>query len=187
MTGKDRKFDRKYGKPHGTNSPPQLPDTDTTTGTRSDELHQGSGTAHEIQTAQEIQKVVLRKKKSGTDHVFPQSSSQAGDNVRGGTPSADEPEPELASVPGGNEEAFDIWIKQASYRKREQLYDSESFKLKDTSPTVSDDALLHTDLKRPRASQTESNDMTKDIPPPELPRKNSIVVRKPKKERTEEE
>jgi cell division GTPase FtsZ len=187
MTGKDRKFDRKYGKPHGTNFPPQLPDTDTTTGTRSDELHQGSGTAHEIQTAQEMQKVVLHKKKSGTDHVFPQSSSQVGDNVRGGTPSADDPEPELASVPGGNEEAFDIWIKQASYRKREQLYDSESFKLKDTSPTVSDDALLHTDLKRPRASQTESNDMTKDIPPPELPRKNSIVVRKPKKERTEEE
>ena len=183
MTGKDRK----HGKPDGPDSRPQPPDTDTTTRTRSDELHQGSATAHEIRTTQEMHKVVLRKKKPGTDHIFPQSSPQAGDNVTGGTPSADDTEPEVAGVPGGNVESFDAWIKQASGRKREQLFDSESFRLKDTSPTVSDDALLHTDLKRPRATQTESNDMVKDIPPPDLPRKNSIVVRKTKKESTEEE
>ena len=183
MTGKDRKF----GKPDGPDSRPQPPETDTTQGTKSDQLHQRSGTAHEIRTTQEMQKVVLRKKKPGTDHIFPQSSPQAGDNVTGGTPSADDTEPEVAGVPGGNEESFDTWIKQASVRKREQLFDSEIFRLKDTSPTVSDDALLHTDLKRPRATQTESNDMIKDIPPSDQPRKNSIVVRKTKKESTEEE
>jgi cell division GTPase FtsZ len=183
MTGKDRKF----GKPDGPDSRPQPPETDTTTRTRSDELPQGSATAHEIRTMQEMHKVVLHKKKPGTDHIFPQSSPQAGDNVTGGTPSADDTEPEVAGVPGGNEESFDDWIKQASGRKREQLFDSESFRLKDTSPAVSDDALLHTDLKRPRATQTESNDMIKDIPSPDQPRKNSIVVRKTKKESTEEE
>jgi hypothetical protein len=134
-----------------------------------------------------MHKVVLRKKKPGTDHIFPQSSPQAGDNVTGGTPSADDTEPEVAGVPGGNEESFDTWIKKASGRKREQLFDGESFRLKDTSPTVSDDALLHTDLKRPRATQTEGNDTIKDSPLPDQPRKNSIVVRKTKKESTEEE
>jgi hypothetical protein len=183
MSGKDRKI----GKPQVATSRPEPSGTDTTTGRRSDELLQGSGAAHEIRTKQEMQKVVLHKKKAGTDHVFPQASSEAGENLRGGSPSADETEANVAGVPAGNEESFDTWIKRATSRKKEQLSDSGNFKLKETSPTVTDDALLHTDLKRPRIGQTESSDMIKDFPPTELPGKNGIVVKKPKKEMTGEE
>jgi cell division GTPase FtsZ len=183
MSGKDRKI----GKPQGANSRPEPPGTGTTTTTRSDELQRGSGTDHEIRTTQEMQKVVLRKKRTGTDHVFPQVSYLAGENLRGESPSGDDTGGEVAGVPPGDEESFDTWIRRAASRKKEQLSDNGNFRLKETSPAVTDDALLHTDLKRPRVSQSENSDGIKDFPPPDLPGKNSIVVKKQKKEMTGEE
>jgi hypothetical protein len=187
MTGKDPKFDRDYGKTSVTYPPSQLPREDTTIGTKHEELKQAATTAGDINTKQEMQKIVLHKRKAKTDHVISPTPPQAGENIPDSRTLVKDRESGLESVQIGKEETIDAWIRKASLRKKDESFDSEIFKLKDVSPTVSDGALLHTDLKRTRTTVTESNGLIKDIPPSELPRKIDSLPDKSQKKKTEED
>ena len=187
MTGKDPKFDRDYGKTSVTYPTSQLPREDTTMGTKHEELKQAATTAGDINTKQEMQKIVLHKRKAKTDHVISPTPPQAGENIPDSRTPVKDRESGLESVQIGKEETIDAWIRKASLRKKDELFDSEIFKLKDISPTVSDGALLHTDLKRTRTTVTESNGLIKDIPPSELPRKIDSLPDKSQKKKTEED
>jgi cell division GTPase FtsZ len=161
MSGKDPQFDRNQRKIHGMSDRPQPPDT-----------------SQEIPARQEMQKIVLHKRKTRADDGFSPKSPQEGEK----SPSPGAPVKDTQSVSErgsiGKDDTFDVWIRQASNRKKDGLFDRESFKLKEASPTVSDEALLHTDLKRPRNTVAESDEMRKEIPASEMPGTIDTVVKK---------
>jgi hypothetical protein len=185
MTGKDPNFDRNFHKTPVTGFQSQPPYLDTTNGTKREESDQVPVTQSEVHKKQEIkqemQKIVLHKRRSQTDHLPSPTPSHAADTV---------PEIKISEKDRGygiksgregpDEDTIDDWIKRVSPPKKDQIFERESFKLKNESPAISDEALLHTNLTRARAF-TESRDFIKDIEVSESPGETEGVSKKPKK------
>jgi cell division GTPase FtsZ len=184
MTGKDPKFDRDYRKTHVTESSSQPP-RQAVYRTEREELNHVSVSTRQIHKKEEMQKIVLHKKKAQTDHASSPTLSEAGENPPESTTLDGERRFAVESIQNGNNDTIDEWIKQASYRKKDGLFEGESFKLKDASPTVSDDALLHTDLKRAR-TLTGSTGIIKDITQSESARERDRSFNKTKRKTDED-
>jgi hypothetical protein len=191
MTGKDSNFDRNFHKTPLTGSQTQPSHQDTTYGTKREESDQVPVTQSEVhkkpEMKQEMQKIVLHKRRSQTDHLPSPTPPHAADNIPESKISEKDGESGIKSgQEGTDEDTIDDWIKRVSPPKKDQIFERESFKLKDESPAVRDEALLHTNLTRVRAF-TESGDFIKDIEVSELPRETDAVSKKPKKKRTDED
>jgi hypothetical protein len=191
MTGKDPNFDRNFHKTPLTGSQSQPPHQDTPYGTKREESDRVPVTQSEAhkkpEIKQEMQKIVLHKRRSQTDHLPSPTPPHAADTV----PESKISEKDMKSGvksgrEGTDEDTIDDWIKRVSPPKKDQIFERESFKLKDESPAVSDEALLHTNLTRVRAF-TESRDFIKDIEVSESPGETDAVSKKPKKKRTDED
>jgi hypothetical protein len=185
MTGKDPKFDRNFRKKPDTEYGSQSPRQDAEQGTERDESNRPV-TSPVNDKKQEMQKIVLHKKRALTDHRSSPTPSADEKDVPESTTREKESESDLESVQYDTQDTFDDWIRQASYRKKNELFESERFRLKDGSPAVTDDALLHTDLKRTRAL-TERDEIIKDIPPSESQREIEALSQKSKRKTDDED
>jgi cell division GTPase FtsZ len=185
MTGKDPKFDRNFRKTPDTESGSQSPRQDAEQGTERDESNRPV-TSPVNDKKQEMQKIVLHKKRALTDHRSSPTPSVDEKDVPESTTREKESESGLESVQYDTQDTFDDWIRQASYRKKNELFESERFRLKDGSPAVTDDALLHTDLKRTRAL-TGRDEIMKDIPPSESQREIEALSQKSKRKTDDED
>jgi hypothetical protein len=191
MTGKDPNFDRNFHKTPATGYHSQPPHQDTINGTKREESDQVPVTQSEVhkkpEIKQEMQKIVLHKKRSQTDHLPSPTPSHAADTV----PEIKISEKDRGSGiksgrEGTDEDTIDDWIKRVSPPKKDQIFERESFKLKNESLAVSDEALLHTNLTRARAF-TESRDFIKNTEVSESPSEKDEVSKKPKKKKTDED
>jgi hypothetical protein len=191
MAGKDPNFDRNFHKIPVTGSTPQPHHQDTTYGTKREESDQVPVIQSEIpkkpEIKQEMKKIVLHKRRSQTDHIPLPTPPHTADTVPESKISEKDRESGIKSgQEGTDEDTIDDWIKRVSPPKKDQIFERESFKLKDDSPAVSDEALLHTNLTRARAF-TESRDFIKDIEVSESHRETDAVSKKPKKKKTDED
>jgi cell division GTPase FtsZ len=185
MTGKDPRFDRNFRKIPDTESGSQSLRRDIEKGTGRDESNRPV-TSPVNGEKQEMQKIVLHKKRALTDHRSSPTPSVDEKEVPESATREEESESGLESVEYGAQDSFDDWIRQASNRKKNELFESERFRLKDGSPAVTDDALLHTDLKRTR-TLTERDEIIKDIPPSESQREIEALSQKSKRKTDDED
>jgi len=191
MAGKDPNFDRNFHKTPLAGSPSQPPHQYTSYGTKregSDQVPVIQSKVHKKpEIKQEMQKIVLHKRRSETDHLPSPTPPHAADNVPESKISEKDRGSGIKSgQEGTDEDTIDDWIKRGSPPKKDQIFERESFKLKDESPAVSDEALLHTNLTRARAF-TESRDFIKDIKVSESSGETDTVSKKPKKKKTDED
>jgi hypothetical protein len=111
------------------------------------------GTARVIVKKQDTKKIVLYKKRDrGHDNDTP-PAPQTGESLSGQKGADSKGQADEAASQTRTDDTIDTWIRQVSSLPKAGSAESEEVIIRNMQKTPSDEALLHTDLRRERISE----------------------------------
>ena len=135
---------------------------------------------------QETRKIVLQKKSDGTVKDISTDKLSPDDQELKDQPDAQNQEINVDITSQIRDVSLDTWLKDALLRKKDDEPESEDIPLKDTPKITTDDALVHTDLKRDFTSHT-SADTINGIKAFEQPREIEPSIKKTEKKKSDDD
>jgi len=135
---------------------------------------------------QETKKIVLQKKSDGTVKDISTDKFSQDDQELKDQPDAQNQEINVDITSPIRDVSLDTWLKDALLRKKDDEPESEDISLKDTPKITTDDALVHTDLKRDFTSHT-SADTINGIKAFEQPREIEPTIKKTEKKKSDDD
>lgn len=186
ISGKSAKAERQPQMPPVANHKHPSHRPDLAKERKRDEQAKTADAARVILKKQETRKIVLHKTGDRKSQDTPQTISSTDAYMRPAKTKTADKAPDSSTVQQEADDRADSWIKQVSYRKRDELFEGGGVKLKDAPQTARDDALLHTDLKRERAPKS-TTDTIEDIKAVEHQKEIEPVPKKPVKKRSDDD